>query len=86
MSERILTGFLDRIDARKLEITKHPISYYMTTDVAGNEYVYCLVKIVNNESEIIICKAMTDKKEFKDEVDNLTKYFNAKINLWTTKK
>ncbi len=44
-----------------------------------NVNVYCLIKKFNGETEIIIQKTIRDEDEFKQEVDNLAKYFNAKI-------
>lgn len=42
-----------------------------------NVFAYCLSRKTNEVVEILLCKTMKDETEFKQEVDNLVKYFNA---------
>lgn len=54
--------------------------YYIGIDVYDEIYAYCLMKknIVDNSTEIILSKRMREKG-FSEEVNNLSKYFNAEI-------
>lgn len=40
---------------------------------------YCFCKHLDGKVEILLAKTMRSKKDFKEEVGNLSKYFNAKI-------
>lgn len=40
---------------------------------------YCFCKHLDGKTEILLAKTMRSKKDFKEEVANLSKYFNAKI-------
>jgi hypothetical protein len=40
---------------------------------------YCFCKLLDGKVEILLAKTMRSKKDFKEEVSNLSKYFNAKI-------
>lgn len=40
---------------------------------------YCFCKHLDGKVEILLAKTMRSKKDFKKEVSNLSKYFNAKI-------
>lgn len=40
---------------------------------------YCLVKKIGKTMTVLLCKGINDKDEFELEVNNLAKYFNAKI-------
>jgi len=40
---------------------------------------YCLSRKVDGVIEILLCKTMRDEKEFKQEVESLSKYFNADV-------
>ena len=40
---------------------------------------YCFGRKVDGVFEIILAKTMRDEKEFKQEVENLAKYFNADV-------
>ena len=40
---------------------------------------YCFGRKVDGVFEIMISKTMRDEKEFKQEVENLTKYFKADV-------
>lgn len=44
-----------------------------------NSLAYCLCRNVSGMTEILLVKTMRKKKQFKKEVENLSKYFNAKI-------
>ena len=45
---------------------------------------YCFGRKVDGVFEIMLSKTMRDEKEFKQEVENLAKYFNANV-LWSGK-
>ena len=40
---------------------------------------YCFGRKVDGVFEIMLSKTMRDEKEFKQEVENLAKYFNADV-------
>lgn len=40
---------------------------------------YCFGRKVDGVFEIMLAKTMRDEKEFKQEVENLAKYFNANV-------
>lgn len=40
---------------------------------------YCLLSKAGDVTTLLLSKGNTDKKEFQEEVDNLAKYFNAKV-------
>lgn len=40
---------------------------------------YCFGRKVDGVFEIMLAKTMRDEKEFKQEVENLAKYFNADV-------
>ena len=40
---------------------------------------YCLSRKVNENVEILLCKTMTNEDDFKNEVNNLSKYLNCDI-------
>lgn len=66
------------IENRIRELDDVTMKYVMATDMCnGNTQAYTLVRIIDNNFEIILCKTMHDEGEFKKEVDNLVKYFNA---------
>ena len=44
-----------------------------------NALAYCLSRKVDWVVEILLCKTMRDEAEFKQEVENLAKYFNADV-------
>lgn len=53
--------------------------YVMGVDIGDkNTHTYCLGRKVDGVFEIILSKTTSDEKEFKQEVENLVKYFNAK--------
>ena len=43
---------------------------------------YCFGRKVEGVFEIMLAKTMRDEKEFKQEVENLAKYFNADV-FWS---
>lgn len=53
--------------------------YTMGVDTSNNESTYCLMRHYKKNTEIIMLKSLNDKVEFWDEVNNLSKYFNATI-------
>lgn len=69
-------GFFDT-DTSILEGFTEP-QYIMGVDTVDKDVnVYCLGKKVGGTFEIILTKTMYNKEEFNQEVENLTKYFNA---------
>jgi hypothetical protein len=58
---------------------KHPY-YAMGVDTYDKDALaYCLSRKVDGVIEILLCKTLRDEKEFKQEVENLAKYFNADV-------
>lgn len=54
--------------------------HIMCTSSIDNEFfTYTLVRCTKNSSEIIMCKTLREEKKFKEEVNNLAKYFNADL-------
>ena len=59
--------------------TKQP-EYAVCVDTYDKEALaYCFVRKVDGVVEIMLAKTMRNGKEFKQEVENLSKYFNAKV-------
>ena len=59
--------------------TEQP-EYVMCIDTYDkNAPTYCLVRKAGGGVEVLLGKTMRDEKEFKQEVENLAKYFNAKV-------
>jgi len=57
------------------------VTYILGADAQkGDIFVYNLIRKTNKGLEIILSKRMTDKDEFKKEVNNLAKYFNASLS------
>ena len=73
----------DRLVFLKEEIDKTPIkqNYFLIgVDTYDKNYpCYCLVRVVDEVSEVLLCKTKKDEKQFKEEVENLARYFNAEI-------
>jgi len=44
-----------------------------------DNYTYCLSRTIDKKFEIILLKRKKDRKEFDEEVENMAKYFNAKV-------
>ena len=44
-----------------------------------NALAYCLCRKVDGVVEILLCNRMREETEFKQEVENLAKYFNADV-------
>ena len=68
------------------ELNGADVRYVIGVDMIDNNddnpyNAYCLVrKIYDTVSQVILCKVNYDRDiMFKDEVENLAKYFNAKI-------
>ncbi len=54
--------------------------YVMGVDTYDKDALaYCLSRKVDGVIEILLCKTMRDENEFKQEVENLSKYFNADV-------
>lgn len=60
-------------------IIKQP-EYVIGVDTYDKEaFAYCFGRKVDGVFEIMLAKTMRDENEFKQEVENLTKYFNANV-------
>jgi hypothetical protein len=58
------------------------VKYVIGIDSAeGTKLSYCLMRkeMHDNSNNLILCKTIDNKDEFKREVENLAKYFNAEI-------
>jgi len=54
--------------------------YVMGVDTYDKDNLaYCFGRIADGVFEIMLAKTMRDEKEFKQEVENLAKYFNANV-------
>tara|TARA_R100000541_G_C1868980_1_gene80495 strand:- start:56 stop:349 length:294 start_codon:yes stop_codon:yes gene_type:complete len=54
--------------------------YVMGVDTYDKDALaYCFGRKVDGVFEIILAKTMRDENEFKQEVENLAKYFNADV-------
>tara|TARA_R110000772_G_scaffold1095_5_gene3882 strand:+ start:1554 stop:1856 length:303 start_codon:yes stop_codon:yes gene_type:complete len=54
--------------------------YYIGVDCHDNDALaYCMCMNIDNDSTFILMKTMKDKDKFKEEVTNLSRYFNAEI-------
>lgn len=61
-----------------IDTTPKKVAYYMGIDNYDEDNnAYCLVRNTDGVIDIIFCKTIKDKKEFKKEIKNLAKYFNA---------
>lgn len=57
--------------------------YVMGVDTYDKDALaYCFGRKVEGVFEIMLAKTMRDEKEFKQEVENLAKYFNADV-FWS---
>ena len=62
------------------DITIKQPEYIIGVDTYDKDAIaYCLSRKVDGVFEMLLCKTMIDEKEFKQEVENLAKYFNAYI-------
>lgn len=56
------------------------IEYFIGIDTLDKRRnAYCLSREVDGVMEIVLSKTMNDKTQFKQEVENLSKYFNAQV-------
>lgn len=68
---------LDKILKTQANKYRFTIGADMYTD---NSYAYCLSRISDKYvAELILLKTMRNLEEFKEEVSNIAKYFNANI-------
>jgi len=57
-----------------------PTEYFIGVDTYDKDFsTYSLVQKTNDRLFVLLSKTIRDKNEFKGEVDNLSKYFNAPI-------
>lgn len=58
----------------------NPPNYVIGVDSYNKKALcYTLVKKTGSSIEILLCKTLQDEERFKDEVENLSKYFNAVV-------
>jgi hypothetical protein len=62
----------------KMKVEK-PIYSIGVSTYDKNLSCYCLGRECNGKHEIILLKTIKDEIEFKQEVENISKYFNANI-------
>lgn len=54
--------------------------YFMGVDTYDKEInSYCLTRRVDGVIEVLLSKEIKDENDFEKEVENLSKYFNAKV-------
>ena len=54
--------------------------YFMGIDTYDKKMnAYCLTRRFNGITEILLSKVIKDENDFEKEVENLAKYFNAKV-------
>lgn len=62
---------------KKENPTKEP-KYIIGIDTYDkNNSAYCLMKKNEDHIEVLLAKTIRDENEFKEEVENIAKYFNA---------
>jgi len=66
----------ERLDA--IKNSEGPKFYIGTDTYDVNNLVYSLIRKHNDNVDVVLFKTMRNKVEFKEEVENLAKYFNAK--------
>ena len=72
-------SFLFDKDLLEKATIKHP-KYVIGVDTYDKDALtYCFGRILYGVFEIMLSKTMRDKKEFRQEVENLVKYFNADV-------
>lgn len=56
------------------------IDFFIGVDTCDKDNLaYCFAKKSDGITEILLAKTMSDEKKFKEEVENLSKYFNATV-------
>jgi len=54
--------------------------YFMGVDTYDKKMnAYCLTRRVDGVTEILLSKVIKEENDFEKEVENLAKYFNAKV-------
>jgi hypothetical protein len=62
----------------KKNLKVNPSQYIMGVDTYDKDIAcYCLMKKTGDSTEILLSKRMRKSVEFTQEVENLSKYFNA---------
>lgn len=76
---------LEKIKSQIKEFEENPIGYRIGVFYSEKESSYCLIryhKFDNLVNVILLCKTIVgigSQNSFKEEVKNLSKYFNAEI-------
>lgn len=80
MVERLLQKF------EKLK--NNPYKYTIWADTYDDKtHAYCLVRLLSDgTTEVLLSKSMTAGREFQEEVENLSKYFNVEEVQFQTPK
>lgn len=80
MSKDISNNFVFNHNLLTQLTQKESPNYYIGVDTYDkNALAYCLTRRLDGKTEIILLKTMASEKEFKEEVENISKYFNAKV-------
>jgi hypothetical protein len=75
----IIGSFLFDKELLEKATIKQP-EYVMGVDTYDKDtLVYCFGRKVDGVFEVMLSKTMRDENEFKQEVENLAKYFNADV-------
>lgn len=74
-------GSIHKIDKALLDkVTIKQPEYVMGVDTYDKDALaYCFGRKVDGVFEIMLSKTMRDENEFKQEIENLAKYFNADV-------
>ena len=82
LKKEMLIVDIPRLALLEKATIKQP-EYVMGVDTYDKDALaYCFGRKVDGVFEIMLSKKMRDEKEFKQEVENLAKYFNADV-LWS---
>ena len=66
-----------KTEIKRLDLKLEPKFYIGVDTYDKNNLAYCLTRNTEDVVEVILSKTSNDKKIFEEEVENLSKYFNA---------
>lgn len=55
------------------------VRFTIGVDTANDQFSYCLVRNINNKTDVILIKTISNLDDFIDEVENIQRYFNDVI-------
>jgi hypothetical protein len=58
---------------------EEPKHFIGIDDYEKDSLSYCLCRKINDKSEVLLIKTMSNEEAFNKEVENLSKHFNAKV-------